>query len=98
MASYAKAVRVNIPDAITSFVIPNLKRAGAEKKIIIKNVGTGLFANTLRFNFEGDGVSNYITLAPGERSEIFGGLRGGETVYTDGVNGSTTAEILIWEE
>jgi hypothetical protein len=93
-----KAIRTIIPDQITSFVIPILRRSGFSKKIIIKNVSAGLIPNSIRFNFNDDGAGNYWTLAPGESSPVFSGLRSGDSVNTDGVSGSGTAEILVWEE
>lgn len=95
MANYVKSFRVSVPDQVSSFAIPNLKRAGYEKKIVIKNTSA---ATTMRFNFENDGNDHYITLAPGATSVVFGGLHGGELIYTDGVGGAVTAEVLIWEE
>jgi len=91
--------RVTIPDAPSTITIPSLGNPNLPKKVIVRNVGTGLFANAFRFNFPGDSSSNYIELAPSTAyPHPIGGLRGGEVINTDGIGGSAQIEIVIWEE
>lgn len=98
-AANVSAFRVTITDAPSSITVPNLGNPNTKKKVYIRNVGSGLFANPFRFNFPGDASNQYIELAASSAYPFpIGGLFGGELITTDGVNGSGTAEILIYEE
>lgn len=90
--------RIVAPDQATSVVVPDLLRATFEKNITIRNIDTGLGQSSLRFNFDGDFGSHYSTLAPGETSRVISGLRGGDVIYLDGIGGSATLEVMVWEE
>lgn len=82
-----RCLRVNIPDAVTSFVVPCDVRY-----VQIKNAGG---TNAMRFNTDGD-ATHYRTLAAGAESPTLRVLPG-STIYTDGVSGSTTAEVTLWD-
>jgi hypothetical protein len=94
--SFISSYRLTTPDSVTSFTVPNLKRPGIEKNFIIKNT-SAILGRNVRINFEGDGSTNYITLGPGESTPTLRGLGGGDIVYLDGVSGSVTVEIIMWE-
>lgn len=85
----ARTIRTTIPDAITEFVIPD-----GVRWIYLKNVS---LLNSIRINFEGDGASNYLTIAAGGDFPQAMDVRPGQKMYTDGVGGSATAEILMWD-
>jgi hypothetical protein len=82
-----RCLRVSIPDAVTSFQVP-----ADVTYIQIKNVG---LLNSMRFNADGDDT-HYRTLVPGGESPSMRVLPG-TTIYTDGVLGATTAEIILWD-
>lgn len=86
--------RVSVPDAVNTIVVPNLKNGGFYKNFVIKNIGALV---SCRVNFDGD-PNNYITLSPGASTPVMKGLRGGDLVYTDGIAGSTTLEVIVWED
>lgn len=97
--SSIQCFRVTIPDLASTVTIPTLGNPLVPKKIAIRNVGSGLFANAFRFNFPGDASNQYVELAAGAAYPfIIGGILGGEVMNVDGVGGSATAEVLIWEE
>lgn len=99
MAARPRTFRVTVPDVINSITIPDLGNPLALKYVSVRNVSTGLLPNAFRFNFEGDGASNYIELQPSTTNDpyVFGGIRGGEIVYIDGVGGSATMDVTVWE-
>lgn len=90
-----RAYRISVPDAESTITIPSIGQASRIKKCVVKNVGV---LNPMRISFSDDSPGNYWTLAPGAETPVFGGLRAGDVVITDGVGGATTMEVLIWEE
>jgi hypothetical protein len=88
--------RISVPNEVNSFVMPDLSRPGFTKKFLFRNIGALV---SLKIAFPGDDIdTDYITLSPGESTDILGGLKGGEEITTDGISGSATAELIVWEE
>lgn len=92
--SYTRTLKITVPNDATTLALPSLKKDGAVKEVFVRNIGL----LDLHMYFEDDASGDYITVKAGEVSPIFSGLAGNELLYLDGVGGSTTIEVMIWEK
>ena len=91
------AFRIDITDRQGAVIVPALKRKASEKKMVIKNVSTGLIPPSVRISFSGDDVKSYWTLGPNEISPIISGLKGGDSFFAYGVGGASVIEVMVWD-
>ena len=87
LAAYTNLVkRLSIPDAVTSFQIPN-----NISWVLLRNAG----ANNLKFNFD-NSATHYFTIEAGKTLPGAIQIPGGSTIYADGIGGDTILEVVAW--